>query len=156
MSAPASAAILTALTRLMTLWSSSRVQAQFARDAGVSIESSDIPALYMLGMQGGCRAAALADALHVTRPTMSKQLQRLENAGLVAREPDPADGRASIVTLSGSGRTAYDALVTRGLDAVEAAVHTWQTDDREHFAELIRLFVTSLGVDTPSPSHKEE
>jgi len=156
MSAPASAVILTALTRLMTLWSSPRVQVQFARDAGVQVDSSDIPVLYTLGMQNGCRAATLADALRLTRPTMSKQLQRLENAGIVTREPDPADGRASIVALSTDGRAAYDALVARGLDAIENALHTWSAADREHFAELVGLFVTSLGVDIPQPSNKEE
>ncbi|QAY60034.1 MarR family transcriptional regulator [Microbacterium protaetiae] len=155
MPASASTVVLTALTRLMTLWSSPRVQAQFARDAGIHVDPSDIPVIYVLGMQDGCRAAALADALRISRPTMSKQLQRLENAGLVAREPDPADGRASIVALSADGRTAYDALVARGLDAVDGALDTWPVDDREHFAELARRFVTSLGVDISHPSPKE-
>lgn len=147
MSAPAPAVILTAFTHLMTLWSSPRVQAQFARDAGIRIEPGDIPPLYMLGMQGGCRAAALADALRLSRPTMSKQLLRLEIAGLIVREPDPADGRASIVMLSAQGRTAYDALVTRGLEAVESALHAWPSEERERFAALTRRFVAGLGVD---------
>ncbi len=47
--------------------------------------------------------AALASAFQVTRQTMTNTLQRLETAGLVALRPDPADGRAKIVTITPLG-----------------------------------------------------
>ena len=149
MPAAASAAILTALTQLMTQWSSPRVQAQFARDADIRVEPADIPALYILGMQGARRAGALADDLRLSRPTMSKQLQRLEIAGLIIREADAADGRASIVALSDAGRDAYDALVARGFRAIENALSTWPANERDHFATLAGRFISDLGVGAP-------
>ncbi len=36
---------------------------------------------------------------------MSRQLRALEDLGLVAREPDPADGRARLVHLTEEGRS---------------------------------------------------
>ena len=156
MSTPASTAILTALTRLMTQWSSPRVQSQYAEAAGVNIDSGDIAIVYTLGMQGNLRSSALADRLRLTRPTMSKQLHRLESTGLIVRRPDPEDGRASFIDLSEAGRAAYGALVSRGIAAIETAIGDWSPDDREHFAELARRFVTSVGVDIPDTSQKEE
>lgn len=49
--------------------------------------------------------AALASAFQVTRPTMTSTLARMERNGLVAIRPDPADGRAKLVSLTPKGRT---------------------------------------------------
>lgn len=54
---------------------------------------------------GGERSpAGLASAFQVTRQTMTNTLQRLEAAGLVTSRPDPADGRAKIITITDAGR----------------------------------------------------
>ena len=50
------------------------------------------------------RATDLAGYFGVGKATMSRQLHALEELGLVAREPDPADGRASLVRLTDEGR----------------------------------------------------
>jgi DNA-binding MarR family transcriptional regulator len=46
----------------------------------------------------------LTDTVRRTSGTMSMRLARLEEAGLVSREPDPEDGRGVIVTLSEEGK----------------------------------------------------
>ena len=48
--------------------------------------------------------ADLANAFQVTRPTMTSTLSRMERAGLVTIRPDPADGRAKLVSLTSEGR----------------------------------------------------
>jgi DNA-binding MarR family transcriptional regulator len=54
---------------------------------------------------GGERSpAGLANAFQVTRQTMTNTLQRLEAAGLVTSRPDPADGRAKIISITDAGR----------------------------------------------------
>jgi DNA-binding MarR family transcriptional regulator len=63
---------------------------------------------------GGERSpAGLASAFQVTRQTMTNTLQRLEAAGLVTSRPDPADGRAKIITITDAGR----AMRQRCIDA---------------------------------------
>ena len=54
---------------------------------------------------------ALARAFQVTKGTMTNTLQRLEARGFVAVRPDPADGRAKLVSLTTAGRAARDASV---------------------------------------------
>jgi DNA-binding MarR family transcriptional regulator len=57
----------------------------------------------------------LARAFQVTKQTMTSTLARLEAAGLVAVRPDPADGRAKLVSLTEAGRAAHrDALQRLG------------------------------------------
>ncbi len=48
--------------------------------------------------------ADLANAFQLTRPTMTSTLSRMERAGLVTIRPDPADGRAKLVSLTSEGR----------------------------------------------------
>ena len=52
----------------------------------------------------GRTQANLADALGVEPPTVTKMLQRMENAGLVDRRPDATDRRAMRVYLTPKGR----------------------------------------------------
>lgn len=61
--------------------------------------------LARLHHDGPLRLTALADAESVSQPSMSQLVQRLERQGVVARISDPEDGRASLVTLTETGRT---------------------------------------------------
>ena len=141
--------LLRSLTHLMARWSSPALQASFADEVGVRIETADIPALYMLGMTGPARASDLADALHLSRPTMSKQLSRLQRDDFVVRTPDPADGRATIVRLSERGERAHRMLVDSGHRMVREALRDWPADEAAHFARQLTRFTAQLGIDHP-------
>src|SRR2546423_10002364 len=54
--------------------------------------------------RGSMRVGDLARALRVTVGGTSKLVDRIERAGLMAREPDPDDRRASRVSLTASGK----------------------------------------------------
>ena len=58
----------------------------------------------------GLTHSELAETCAVEAPTMSKALQRMERAGLVARRVDAADGRVSRVYLSEQGRALCEAV----------------------------------------------
>jgi DNA-binding MarR family transcriptional regulator len=59
------------------------------------------------------RMSALAAYLGLDRSTMSGLIERAERRGLVARAPDPGDGRAVDVFLTREGAELADALYTR-------------------------------------------
>ncbi len=62
--------------------------------------------LEALGRLGAQRPGALGESLGITASTLSRNLARLEEAGLVRRESDPEDGRAQRVALTAAGRQA--------------------------------------------------
>ena len=85
---------------------------------------------------GSMRVGDLAKALRVTVGGTSKLVDRVEAAGLIARKPDPHDGRASRVVLTTTGkrtlRTAtrtYEAEVGSILSAVLAPAEQQQMRD---------------------------
>jgi DNA-binding MarR family transcriptional regulator len=59
--------------------------------------------LQYLGASGGLRVQDLAVRAQMTWQSMAELVGQLEHAGYVTREPDPADRRARLVTLTPSG-----------------------------------------------------
>jgi DNA-binding MarR family transcriptional regulator len=57
---------------------------------------------------GPTRISELAKADRCSQPTMSNLVQRQEESGWVRREPDPADSRASLISLTDAGRAELD------------------------------------------------
>lgn len=57
--------------------------------------------------------ADLASAFQITRPTMTSTLARMEKAGLIAINPDPADGRAKLVSVTKAGRAMRETCLQR-------------------------------------------
>ena len=54
--------------------------------------------------EDGLRMGELARRARLSKQTMTTMIRLLERDGLAARRPDPADGRASLVSLTARGR----------------------------------------------------
>ncbi|MEU0068497.1 MarR family transcriptional regulator [Streptomyces sp. NPDC006332] len=111
-------------------------QGEMAREVHPDLESAAYGLLVRLDECGGQRATALAGYIGVGKATMSRQLRALEELGLVAREPDPADGRAWLIALTQEGHD----RVTRVREARRARYAGRLEDwDSREVAELARL-----------------
>lgn len=75
-----------------------------------------------LGRVEGMSQVALANAVDVDPMTMSSVLRRLEDRDLLRREPDPADARAKLVTLTPVGRALFAEVGDYGLELYSAAM----------------------------------
>ncbi|MDX6364226.1 MarR family winged helix-turn-helix transcriptional regulator [Streptomyces sp. NPDC058274] len=109
---------------------------EMAREVHPDLESSAYGLLYRLEECGRQRATELAAYIGVGKATMSRQLRALEDLGLVAREPDPADGRAWLVHLTEEGRARFTAVREARRARYVSQLAGW--DPRE-VAELARL-----------------
>ncbi|MEV5320704.1 MarR family transcriptional regulator [Streptomyces sp. NPDC052687] len=111
-------------------------QGEMARAVHPDLESAAYGLLVRLDECGRQRATELAAYIGVGKATMSRQLRALEDLGLVAREPDPADGRAWLVHLTEEGsRRVQRVREARRARYVSQLAH-W---DRREVAELARL-----------------
>ncbi|MFI5802244.1 MarR family winged helix-turn-helix transcriptional regulator [Streptomyces sp. NPDC051561] len=107
-----------------------------AREVHPDLEPAAYGLLVRLDEAGRQRATELAGWFGVGKATMSRQLRALEDLGLVAREPDPADGRASLILLTEEGSARF----RRVRDARRASYVRKLSDwDRAEVAELARL-----------------
>ncbi|MFE7130187.1 MarR family winged helix-turn-helix transcriptional regulator [Streptomyces sp. NPDC057638] len=109
---------------------------EMARAVHPGLEPAAYGLLVRLEAAGPQRATDLAGYFGVGRATMSRQLRGLEEVGLVAREPDPGDGRASLVRLTEEGRERFGRVRDARRERYVRKLAGW---DRAEVAELARL-----------------
>ncbi|HST67441.1 MAG TPA: MarR family transcriptional regulator [Mycobacteriales bacterium] len=137
--------LATAVSQLMRLMHP--VKAAAAREAGggVGHDRSAMLLLFPL-MRGPLRPGALAEASFADPSTISRQVAELVRRGLVRREPDPSDGRASLLAITDAGRDVCERLRTLRRDLLATAVDGWTDDELATFASLLNRFNGALGV----------
>nr|WP_323446921.1 MarR family transcriptional regulator [Streptomyces sp. YSPA8] len=109
---------------------------EMARQLHPDLEASAYGLLVRLEETGSLRATDLAGYFGVGKATMSRQLRALETLGLVVREPDPADGRASLIRLTEEGLRRFRRVRDARRARYVAKLADW---DRAEISELARL-----------------
>ena len=84
------------------------------------------------------RPTDLTDALMLTSSGTTKRLDRLEAAGLIAREPDPADRRGTLISLTEAGRARIDAVTDAHLANEARLLSALSPEERDQLAALLR------------------
>lgn len=95
-------------------------------------------ALRILSRHGTMRLSALSDHLHIAPRSTTEVVDALESRGLVRRQPDPDDRRATLVALTEHGTGVLDAIgVARGTEA-ERIFSRLSQADRAHLTRILR------------------
>jgi DNA-binding MarR family transcriptional regulator len=84
------------------------------------------------------RPTDFSGQLMLTSSGTTKRLDRLEQAGLVARAPDPADRRGTLITLTPAGRELIDAVTEAHLDNERDLIAALSADEQRLLADLLR------------------
>ncbi len=111
-----------------------------SEQSGHRLGETQASVLTHLVKQGPRTLRELSDRERVTPPTMTQAVTALQEAGLVAREPDPSDGRKVLVLATPHGtdlvaerRRTKRAWLAARLDQLPEA-------DRRTLAEAARIF----------------
>jgi DNA-binding MarR family transcriptional regulator len=89
--------------------------------------------------QGTARISDLAAFDHCSQPTMTTQVRRLEDAGLVSRITDPADARAVLISITPQGRKALARVRADRGAIVDPYLERLDDADRESLTEAVRV-----------------
>jgi DNA-binding MarR family transcriptional regulator len=100
---------LAAQLRLVITRTARRLRQEAASDLG----PSQTAALATIERHGPLTPSELARIERIQRPTATRIVARLEEAGLVERVADPADGRSFTVSATADARTLMNRLRTR-------------------------------------------
>ena len=77
---------------------------QEAAGSGTELTPTAASALATVERHGPLTPSELAEIERVKRPTATRTLRVLSEAGLIDRAPDPADGRSALVSVNATGR----------------------------------------------------
>ena len=108
-----------------------RTARRLRQEGGGDLSPSLNSALVTLERHGPMTPSELATRERIQRPTATRVLDRLEEAGLATRTPDPVDRRSSLAAATPAGsellaelrtrKTAFLAHRLEGLDAADRA-----------------------------------
>jgi DNA-binding MarR family transcriptional regulator len=125
-----------------------RVARRLRQEAGADLSASQTTALATIERHGPLTPSELAHLERVQRPTATRIVARLEEAALVERARDPADGRISLVSITRQGtellrrvrtrKNAYLARQLRELDPADVAILEDATEVLERMLERER------------------
>jgi DNA-binding MarR family transcriptional regulator len=90
------------LVRLMT-WLPWLIDQQLQRDSSLAMVDYQVMAMLSESPQRTMRLSSLAEVTNASLSRLSRVVTRLENRGLVRREPDPTDGRFTRAILTEEG-----------------------------------------------------
>ncbi|MFI5085975.1 MAG: MarR family winged helix-turn-helix transcriptional regulator [Actinomycetales bacterium] len=100
--------------------------------------------LGLLARDGECRATDVAATIGIGPSALSRQLAELESKGLVERQPDPQDGRASLIQLSEAGAALLTTIMTRRAARMRELLEDWSEDDARDALSAVARLVTAL------------
>jgi len=97
---------------------------------------------------------ALLHATLVTSGTMTNRVDRLAEAGLVSRHPDPQDKRGVLVVLTARGRAVVDAALEDLLHRERELLTGLDRAQRRELAALLRILLAPFDAgQTPDTAH---
>jgi DNA-binding MarR family transcriptional regulator len=74
----------------------------------------------------------------LTSSGTTKRLDRLEEAGLITRSPDPDDRRGTLIALTAAGRRLIDGVTEAHLDNERRLLSALTETEQRQLADLLR------------------
>lgn len=106
---------------------------------GLSIADFDVlNTLRRVGDQHGSKPSDLARSSLITTGAMTSRLDRLEDAGLIRRTPDPTDRRGVLVRLTPRGRKVAKQALADLIDANQTFLNPLTQQQRDSTASALK------------------
>lgn len=112
--------------------------------AGLGLTTPKMRALAVLSVIDGPLIRELAVYSVVEQSTLSRALDQLAADGLIRRETDAADSRATRVTITEAGRAHFETLWPRMAEAQERMFRGIGPDERRAFVGTLQKMLTNI------------
>lgn len=137
-------AIASALIDLTGCLNSPRQDDVLLGVAGVSLDRALFPLLVRLHVSGPAGVADLAGQAGRDPSTVSRQLARLEQLGLVARPESQDDRRVRNATVTPEGMHVLGAITAARRQLLAQLVESWSAEERRLFPLLVQRLADAM------------
>jgi DNA-binding MarR family transcriptional regulator len=112
---------------------------------------STLSVLHTLERTGPMRLTDLLPTEQLKQPALTSLVAKLEQDGLLQRRPDPSDGRASLISLTGAGREIVRSRHAHRVAKLTALVDRLTPEERAVLAGSVDVLhrLTELAEDSP-------
>jgi DNA-binding MarR family transcriptional regulator len=134
---------------LVRWFTRSDVRRSMLADAVPTLSWTDAWLLGRITDTGPVRLSELAAWQEVDRSTMTTQVRRLEDLGLVDRTTDPRDGRAVLVRATRTGAARHRRTKHTARSLYDKLLEDWSEDELQAAAKVARRLTQTL---EPAPT----
>lgn len=123
-----------------------RVIDQRSRAVHPQLQPASYLMLGYLSSNGPLRSSEMAEVFDIDKGAISRQVAHLEELGLVERTPDPADGRASLVSASAEAVRRLEEVALERRRWLDERLGDWSESELEEFAAVLGRYNATLGA----------
>lgn len=113
-------------------------------EAGVDLDQALFKLIVAIRRFGPIGVVELAERMGRDHTTVSRQVAKLAELGLVERRPSPADRRVKEAVITSAGRRVTDAIDAARLRLIDSAFADWSDQDLIQFEQLMRRCVDDM------------
>jgi DNA-binding MarR family transcriptional regulator len=117
------------------------------RLAPLGLSSAYMPVFFALAGGESLSQTELARRASVEQPTMAATLKRMERDGLIARTPDPEDGRSALVSLTRLARAKLRSVQAAGHAVNDTAMTPLSATEQRQYLSLLRRVIAALDTE---------
>ncbi|GAB3157148.1 MarR family transcriptional regulator [Micromonospora sonneratiae] len=104
--------------------------------------------LRQLDAAGPQNVSALAEVLNLDGSTVTRQVSAMQRDGLIVREPDPSDGRGTMIAPTPAGLCRMAAVRAARIRLYDDVLADWTTVDRRDLAQALHRLNQALDAHT--------
>jgi DNA-binding MarR family transcriptional regulator len=129
-----------------------RIRARLREESSGSVAGlsmSQLSILQRLRLSGPATAASLAADEHVSQQAIAQSVLPLKSAGLVRSEPDPTDGRKTLISITDAGLGLRESMIaSRNSWLARAVDSTIGAEERAALDKAVELLERLADADT--------
>lgn len=137
-------AIASALIELSGCLNSPRQDEVLLRAAGVSLDRALFPLLVRLDKAGVMNVAQLAEQAGRDPSTVSRQLSKLEQLGLIERPAADGDMRVRAATVTHAGKRTLAAITHARRKLLGELIKDWSAEEARAFPRLLQRLADAM------------
>ena len=145
--------LLGSVLDIVGIFNSPERDAAMLESAGLNLERALYPLLVLIGKYGPIGVVDVATRVGRDYTTVSRQVARLEELGLVTRRSSQVDRRTREATVTPQGRIAANAVDAARERLAFRMFRDWSRSDYEQLLRLTRMLADGLDQ-TPAPGSK--
>lgn len=126
-----------------------------ARARAIGVTRPQWQAIALLARHEGIKQGRLAELLEVEPITLGRMIDRLQDARIVERRPDPADRRAWLLFLTSRGQEQIERVRPFALEVLEAALEGVAAEERAQFLAILDRMRVNLSSRPPGQAFGE-
>lgn len=114
------------------------------KDAAIPLDRALFPLLLTIERRGPIGVVQLADMSGRDHTTISRQVAKLEELGLIIRQGNPSDRRSREAVVSTTGKKMTDAVVAARERLARKLFSDWDTTEISEFVRLAQKFAAGM------------